>query len=79
MKLILEPSAEMVTVVHQGNEVRCRTWTGETETGVPVIAQVILVQVPKGRPEADYEAFERELKEVQARQAAAIDLRYLID
>ena len=84
MKITIESTSKLVTLVVDGRDVPARVWQGETADGIPVQAFItrIAPEIPKSDPRIDAltAQFERELK----RQAdprptvAAIPLRMII-
>lgn len=65
MKLILEPTAQIVEV----NGVPCRQWEGKTESGTTVAAFITRVAVPEDAGAEAHREFERELTEKPAPRA----------
>ena len=80
MKLTLESTDKIVTLVVNGRDVPARVWQGQTESGIPVHCFITRVAVEEGRPDEDYRQFERELAE-QAKprlDVQSIPLRFII-
>lgn len=63
MKVTLESTEQVVTLVDGLNGVQARVWVGKTEAGVPVQALVLRVAVENAHSQ---EQFERELLEAPA-------------
>jgi hypothetical protein len=84
MKITIENTQKIVTLVVNGWDVSARVWQGETDTGVPVQVFVtrIAPEIPRTDPnvEALTEAFDRELKQCADPRPTvdAIPLRFLI-
>lgn len=85
MKANITSTEKLITVVIQHpqgppSEVPARVWEGVSKAGVPFHAYIIRVAVKEGRPAADYEQFEKELKEQKKPSAdvAAIPLRLIL-
>jgi hypothetical protein len=83
MKITIESSKLVATVVVDGHEVPARIWTGETEAGIPVmcyitrIAPMIYKEAPDFEDKLD--EFERDLKRQPARvDMGAIPLRLIL-
>ena len=84
MKITVESTSKIVTLVVRGGDVQARVWQGETESGIPVQCFItrIAPEIPTSDPRIDelVVEFERELK----RQAdprltvEAIPLRLII-
>ena len=84
MKITIESTSKIVTLVVGGQDVPARVWQGETESGIPVQCFItrIAPEISKSDPRIDELTveFERELK----RQAdprvtvAAIPLRMIL-
>lgn len=87
MKITLESTAKIVTLVVDGHDVPARVWQGVSESGIPVHAFItrIVPEVPKSDPRIDelMAEFERELQrcpDANMRKAVeAIPLRFFID
>lgn len=84
MKITLENTDKIVTLVVDGHAVPARVWQGETASGIPVQAFItrIAPEVPKSDPEFDAKtaAFERELKRTAGMRVSvkAIPLRMIL-
>lgn len=63
MKVTLESTEQLVTLVDGLNGVQARVWVGKTDAGVPLQALVLRVAVLKAD---NQEQFERELRETPA-------------
>jgi len=84
MKITIESTAKIVTLIQGRSEIQARVWQGHTESGIPVQCFVtrIAPEIPKTDPRIDELTveFERDLK----RQADpritvdAIPLRFII-
>ncbi len=84
MKITIESTAKIVTLIQGKSEIAARIWQGHTESGIPVLCFVtrIAPEIPKTDPRIDEltAEFERDLK----RQADpritvdAIPLRFII-
>mgnify|MGYP001587156001 CR=1 FL=1 len=84
MKITIENTSKIVTLVVSGQNVPARVWQGETESGIPVQCFITRIspEIPESDPHIDELTvdFERELK----RQAdprptvEAIPLRFII-
>lgn len=76
MKITIENTSKIVTLVVDGRDVPARVWQGETESGIPVQCFVtrIAPEIPKSDPRIDALTveFERELKR-QADPRATVD------
>lgn len=77
MKIVIESTTKMVTLIVDGSPVPARIWEGQTESGVPVYCYVTLIAAPA---KEDLAQFERELKEWRApsAEAEAIPLRMIL-
>lgn len=84
MKVTLESTTKIVTLMTQDGEIQARVWQGETAGGIPVQAFItrIAPEIEQSHPDIDRltAEFDRDLK----RQAdprpsvAAIPLRFII-
>lgn len=63
MKITIESTEKIVTIVVNGAPIPARIWQGETDTGIPVHCYITRVAVKEGRPPEDYQAFEQQLQE----------------
>ena len=63
MKLTIENTDKIVTLVNNGTEMPARVWLGHTEGGVRCHVFVTRVAVKEGQSAEAYAQFERELKE----------------
>lgn len=66
MKILLENTAKIVTLVVNGVQVPARIWQGVMESpngGIPVHCYITRVAVAEGRPAEDYKEFEDALTE----------------
>lgn len=85
MKITIESTAKIVTLINGNNEVRARVWQGETDSGIPVQCFItrIAPEIPETHPDfAKLTApFEQELKRCADPRptVAAIPLRFFID
>jgi hypothetical protein len=80
MKITIESTDTLVTLVVNGAEVPARMWQGETSSGIPIHCFVTRVAVKEGLPDATYKQFETELQE-QAKprfELQAIPLRLIL-
>ena len=85
MKITIESTSKIVSLIVGGQEVPARVWQGQTENGIPVQCFItrIAPEIPQTDPRIDEltTEFERDLK----RQAdprptvEAIPLRFFID
>lgn len=77
MKITIESTTKIITVIEGGAEIPARIWEGTTESGIPVHCYVVRIAAPKG---ADLHEFERELSERRAPSAdvEAIPLRLIL-
>lgn len=80
MKLLLESTDKIVTLVVNGAQVPARIWQGESDTGIPVHCYITRVAVKEGQPPETYRQFEQELQEhAKARpEIEAIPLRLIL-
>lgn len=80
MKLHLESTLKIVTLLVNGAEVPARIWQGESDTGIPVHCYITMVAVKDGQPAETYRQFEQELQEhAKARpEIEAIPLRLIL-
>lgn len=66
MKVTIESTSKIVTLILDGREVPARVWQGHTESGIPVQCFVtrIAPEISKGDPRIDEltAEFERDLK-----------------
>lgn len=79
MKIELESTHKIVTLVIDGVEVPARIWEGTTAAGVACHAYITRIAVHK---DADASQFEAELQEAHMRPAPALEaipLRYFVD
>lgn len=79
MKITLQSTTQLVTIVRNGVEVPARVWEGETESGVKCHALITRIAVHK---DDDASQFERELKECEPpspQAMQAIPMRFFID
>ena len=60
MRVELESTSQITTLVVGGVEVPARVWQGKTAGGVEVVALIVRVAAPKA---ADLSEFERDLQE----------------
>ncbi len=84
MKITIESTSKIVTLIARGGEIQARVWQGETESGIPVQCFITRIspEIPESDPYIDQRTmeFERDLK----RQAdprptvEAIPLRFII-
>ena len=65
MKVTLESTTKVVTLLHEDKEVPARVWQGETEGGIPVQAFItrIAPEVPESDPQIEEKTaeFQRDL------------------
>lgn len=78
MKVTLESTTKIVTLVIDGQDVPARVWEGKTEEGIPCHALITLIAVHKDEDAAE---FERDLQRCKdpSPPIAAIPRRYFID
>ncbi len=79
MKLTIESTTKIVTLVVDGHEIPARVWQGETESGIPIHCFVTRVAVANDKG-YDHSQFERELAEQRAARVdvEAIPLRLIL-
>jgi len=77
MKITIESTDNIVTLVTDSGTVPARLWEGSTDNGIPVHCFVTGIAVPN---DADHSQFERELQERRAPSAdvAAIPMRLIL-
>jgi hypothetical protein len=77
MKVTIESTDKIVTLVVNGTDVPARIWEGKTDSGIPVHCYVTRIAVHEGQDQAQ---FKRELQEHRAPtpEIAAIPLRMII-
>lgn len=84
MKIKIESTAKLVTLVINGTDVPARVWQGETENGIPVQCFITRIspEIPKSDPRIDEltAEFDRDLKrQVDPRPSVqAIPLRMIL-
>lgn len=80
MKLHLESTLKIVTLLVNGAEVPARIWQGESDTGIPVHCYITRVAVKDGQAPETYRQFEQALQEhAKARpEIEAIPLRLIL-
>lgn len=84
MRITLENTSKIVTLVVDGHDVPARVWQGQTENGIPVQAFItrIAPEIPKTDPHIDRltAEFERDLQRCADPRPTvdAIPLRMLI-
>lgn len=80
MKLSLESTDRLITLVVNGHDIPARIWQGKTPTGVPVHAYITRVAVSEGLGPESYKIFEDELLEHAKPRAeiAGIPLRLIL-
>jgi hypothetical protein len=84
MKITIESTPKIITLVIDGNEVPARVWQGATELGIPVQCFItrIAPEIPQSDPNIERltATFERELvRQVKPRPTVeAIPLRMII-
>jgi hypothetical protein len=80
MKLTIESTTKIITIVTPDGDVPARLWQGYTDTGIPVHCYITRVNVPDGLGASVYLQFERELQEQRAPAAEvnAIPLRMIL-
>lgn len=85
MKITIESTSKIVTLISDGKEVAARVWQGETESGIPVQCFItrIAPEIPRSDPRIEEltAAFERELERMPDPRPTveAIPLRMVID
>ncbi len=77
MKLIIESTTKIVTLVVDGHEIPARVWEGVTDSGIAVHCFITRVAVHK---DEDCTQFERELVEQRAPSftVESIPLRFIL-
>lgn len=70
MKVTLESTDRIVTLVHNGQEVPARIWEGRTDKGIACHAYITRIAVANGD---DASEFEQDLRE-QRKASAALDV-----
>lgn len=84
MKITIESTTKIITLVVDGNEVPARVWQGVTDTGIPVQCFITRVapEISKSDPKIDELTvdFERELKRCADPRptVAAIPMRMIL-
>lgn len=84
MKITIESTTKMVTLMIDGAELPARVWQGETASGIPVVCFVTAIapEIPKGDPGIDALTveFDRDLERYADPRptVAAIDPRFII-
>lgn len=84
MKVTLESTAKIVTLVVDGHDVPARVWQGESADGIPVQAFItrIAPEIPKSDPRIDEltAEFERDLRRMADPRPTteAIPLRMIV-
>jgi hypothetical protein len=80
MKLTIESTTKIVTLVTPEGEIPARIWEGRTESNIPIHCYIARVAVDEGLDPAVYLEFERELKEqrVPSVGIAAIPMRLIL-
>ena len=63
MKLTLENTDKLVTLVVNGHDVPARIWQGTTESGIAVHCFITRVAVAEGQADSVYTEFARDLNE----------------
>lgn len=78
MKITIESTEKIVTIIVNGAEVPARIWEGATGSGIPVHAY--LTRIAAFSENTDLSQFERELQQCRAPSAAvaAIPLRLIL-
>lgn len=80
MKITIENTDKLVTLVVNGHDVTARVWQGQTEDGTPVQCFIVRIapEIPKDDPRND--VFARQLREMARPRATveAIPLRMII-
>lgn len=85
MKITIESTSRLVTLITRAGDVQARVWQGRTESGIPVHCFVtrIVPEIPESDPRIDEltAEFERELqRQADPRMTIdAIPLRLIID
>jgi len=78
MKVTLESTSKITTLVVNGEDVPARIWEGKTESGIPCHAFITRIAV---KADADASEFERDLREQRAPSAEidrAIPMRMIL-
>ncbi len=81
MKITIESTDKIITLVDNGVEMPARVWLGHTESGVRCHVFVTRVAVKEGQSAEAYAQFERELKETAKAtpdDIRAIPLRFIL-
>jgi hypothetical protein len=84
MKITLESTTKMVTLVVNGRNVPARLWEGTTERGIPVHAFITRIgpTIPEAELTAEQDAeFQRDLQQQKAPSPGmeVYDMRFFID
>lgn len=85
MKITIESTSKIVTMVVNGHDVPARVWQGETESGIPVQCFITRVspEISKSHPKIDEltAEFDRELNRVADPHPSVegIPLRFFVD
>lgn len=66
MKIQIESTTKVVTIIERGVEVPARIWQGHTESGVPVHCYITRIAPTIPRDDPRQEEFVRELAEQRA-------------
>ena len=74
MKLTLENTDKLVTLVVNGHDIPARIWQGTTEGGIEVHCFITRVAVAEGQADSVYLEFANELREVAT---ARPDVKYI--
>lgn len=79
MKLIIESTTKVVTLVVDGASVPARVWEGHTDSGIPVHCFIARVAVANNQG-LDHSQFEKELAEQRtpSTEIQAIPLRFIL-
>lgn len=77
MKITIESTDKLVTLVSGGGEVQARVWEGHTASGIPVVCLVTRISPDKENPPPSITAeFERELQEQKPPRAVGLGAVY---
>ncbi len=74
MKITIESTNNIVTLVVGGVDVPARIWQGETESGIPVHAFITRIAPEIPREDPRQEQFERELQETAAPRPTVVTI-----
>jgi hypothetical protein len=80
MKITIESTSKIVTLIVKGGEIPARIWEGTTDDGVPVHCYITRIAVPESAAPYQHQRFARELVSVRSPspEVAAIDPRLIL-